>query len=275
METLTLKLRGMSCASCAKNIEQAVQSVPGVIDCNVNFAVEQATVKYNPQQTNLEKIQQAVTDAGYAAFSLQEQERMTGEDDAEKAGRLAEQRELTLKVWIGGAIGVLLVVGTLPAMTGLAFPLIPGWLNNSWVQLVLATPVQFWCGQSFYQNGWKALKRHAATMDTLIALGTSAAYFYSVFATVFPEFFEAQHLAAHTYYETAVIVTTLILLGRLFENRARGQTSEAIRQLIGLQARTARVIRNGQEVDVPLQEVEVDDVVLVRVPAKKSQWMGK
>ncbi|MBV8884335.1 MAG: copper-translocating P-type ATPase [Chroococcidiopsidaceae cyanobacterium CP_BM_RX_35] len=274
MDTLTLKLRGMSCASCASNIEQAIQSVPGVIDCSVNFGVEQATVKYEPKRTNLEKIQQVVSDAGYSAYSLQDQEMITGENDVERLYREAEKRELYLKVLVGGVLSVLLVVGGLPAMMGVRTPSSVSWLSHPWVQLVLATPVQFWCGKSFYTNGWKALKRHAATMDTLIALGTSAAYFYSIFVTIFPGFFTAQHLTAETYYESAAIVITLILLGRLFENRARGQTSEAIRQLIGLQARTARLIRNGQEVDVPIEEVIVGDVVLVR-PGEKVPVDGE
>lgn len=273
MDTLTLKLRGMSCASCASNIEQAIQSIPGVIDCSVNFGAEQATVKYEPERSNLEKIQQAVMDAGYSAYSLQEQEMITGENDAEKAGREAEKRKLKLKFLVGGVISVLLVIGSVPAMTGLTVHVAP-WLSHPWVQLGLATPVQFWCGQSFYQNAWKALKRHTATMDTLIVLGTSAAYFYSLFVTAFAGFFEAQRLAADTYYETAAIVITLILLGRLFENRARGETSAAIRQLIGLQARDARVIRHGQEIDVPIQEVMVGDVVLVR-PGEKIPVDGE
>ncbi len=274
MDTLTVKLQGMSCASCASSIEQAIQSVPGVIDCSVNFGVEQATVKYDPKQTNLEKIQQAVSDAGYSAFSLQEQEMITGENDAEKEGRVAEKRVLYLKLLVGGVISVLLMVGAMPAMMGLRLPSVLSWLILPWVQLVLATPVQFWCGKTFYQNGWKALKRHAASMDTLIALGTSAAYFYSIFVTIFPGFFTAQNLTAETYYDTAAIVITLILLGRLFENRAKGQTSEAIRQLIGLQARTARVIRNGQEIDLPIQEVKIGDVVLVR-PGEKIPVDGE
>lgn len=263
METLSLKLRGMSCASCAVNIEQAIQAVPGVADVAVNFGVEQATVKYDPGKTGLEAIQQAVTDAGYSANAVVE-EVLSEEDDAEKAIRLAESRDLRRKIIIGGVISALLVFGSIPMMTGLSVPFIPMWLHNSWLQLVLTTPVQFWCGQSFYRNAWKSLKRHTATMDTLIALGTSAAYFYSVFVTLFPNFLVTQGLAADVYYETAAVVITLILLGRLLENRAKGQTSEAIRKLIGLQAKTARLIRAGREVDVPIQEVVVGDVVLVR-----------
>ncbi|MFB2893734.1 heavy metal translocating P-type ATPase [Aerosakkonemataceae cyanobacterium BLCC-F50] len=274
MDNATLKLRGMSCASCAKNIEDAIRSVPGVKEANVNFGAEQASVIYDAQKTNVESIQNAVEEAGYSAYSLQEQQMITGEDDTEKAARQAESRDLMLKVAVGGIISIILIIGSLPMMTGLNLPFIPAWLHNPWFQLLLTTPVQFWCGYSFYINGWKAFKRHAATMDTLIALGTSAAYFYSLFATIFPKFFINQGLMPEVYYETAAVVITLILLGRFFENRAKGQTSEAIRQLIGLQAKTARVIRNGKEVDLPIQEVQIDDVILVR-PGEKIPVDGE
>ncbi len=274
MDNLTLKLRGMSCASCASSIEEAISSVPGVSECNVNFGAEQATVKYDPRKTNIEEIQNAVDAAGYSAYSLQEQEMITGEDDAEKAARLAESRKLKRKLLVAGAISIILVVGGLPMMTGLHLPWIPAWLHNPWLQLVLTTPIQFWSGESFYQGAWKAFKRHTATMDTLVALGTSAAYFYSLFPTFYPGWFRAQGLEPAVYYEISAIVITLILLGRLLENRAKGQTSEAIRQLIGLQARDARVIRNGIETDIPIQEVRIDDVILVR-PGEKIPVDGE
>ncbi|BAU04394.1 MULTISPECIES: heavy metal translocating P-type ATPase [Nostocales] len=274
MENTTLKLRGMSCASCASSIEDAINSVPGVDECIVNFGAEQATIEYDPRRTDLEAIQEAVDAAGYSAYPLQKQNLMAGDDDAEKRHRLRESRDLMRKVAVGGIISTVLVIGSLPMMTGLHLPLIPVWLHNPWVQLILTTPVQFWCGYSFYINGWKALKRHAATMDTLIALGTSAAYFYSLFPTLFPSFFINQGLTPDVYYETAAVVITLILLGRLFENRAKGQTSEAIRKLIGLQAKTARLIRNGREVDVPIEEVIIGDVILVR-PGEKIPVDGE
>lgn len=274
MDNLTLKLRGMSCASCASSIEEAISSVPGVNECNVNFGAEQATVKYDSKKTNLEQIQDAVDAAGYSAYSLHEQELLTGEDDTDKANRMAQQRQLKLKVVVGAVISAILIFGSLPMMTGLHLPFIPVWLHNPWLQLVLTTPVQFWCGLSFYRNGWKAFKRHAATMDTLIALGTSAAFFYSLFVTLFPGFLIAQGLMPEVYYETAAVVITLILLGRLFEERAKGQTSEAIRQLMGLQARTAKVIRDGREIDVPIQEVSINDVILVR-PGEKIPVDGE
>lgn len=274
MENATLKLRGMSCASCARSIEDAISSVPGVNECSVNFGAEQARVDYDPRKTDLQAIQEAVDAAGYSAYPLQEQNLMAGDDDEEKRYRLKESRDLQQKVTVGGIISTVLVIGSLPMMTGLNLPFIPTWLHNPWVQLVLTTPVQFWCGYSFYVNSWKAFKRHAATMDTLIALGTSAAYFYSLFPTVFPSFFISQGLQPDVYYETCAVVITLILLGRLFENRAKGQTSEAIRKLIGLQAKTARLIRNGREIDVPIEEVQIGDVVLVR-PGEKIPVDGE
>ncbi|MEG4985261.1 heavy metal translocating P-type ATPase [Microcoleus sp. BR0-C5] len=262
MDNLTLKLRGMSCASCASSIEQAIQSVPGVLECHVNFGMEQATIQYDSKQTNLETIQSAVDDAGYQALPLQEM--AAPEDDSEQADRKSESQNLQRKLWTAGIISILLVVGAIPAMTGLHLPFIPAWLHNFWLQLVLTSPVQFWCGKSFYVGAWKSLKRRVATMDTLIALGTSAAYFYSVFVTVFPGFFTAQGLTPSVYYEVAASVIALILLGKTLENRAKGETSEAIRKLMGLQAKTARIIRNGEELEVPIAQVEIGDIVQVR-----------
>lgn len=262
MDNLTLKLRGMSCASCASSIEQAIQSVPGVLECHVNFGMEQATIQYDSKQTNLETIQSAVDDAGYQALPLPEM--AATEDDSEQADRKSESQNLQRKLWTAGIISILLVVGAIPAMTGLHLPFIPAWLHNFWLQLVLTSPVQFWCGRSFYVGAWKSLKRRVATMDTLIALGTSAAYFYSVVVTFFPGFFTAQGLTPSVYYEVAASVVALILLGKTLENRAKGETSEAIRKLMGLQAKTARIVRNGEELEVPIAQVEIGDIVQVR-----------
>ncbi|MCW5318335.1 heavy metal translocating P-type ATPase [Nostoc sp. KVJ3] len=275
MDTLSLKLRGMSCASCANNIEEAISSVPGVSNCNVNFGVEQATIQYDRKRTNLETIQAAIDAAGYSSYPLQEQEMITGEDDAEKNAREAELRTLTRKIVVGSILSTLILLGSISAMTGLNLPGIRAlWLDNPWVQLVLASAVLFWCGADFFKNAWKAFKRHTATMDTLVAMGTGAAYFYSLFATVFPGFFTSAGLMPDVYYEAAAVITTLILLGRLFENRAKGQTSEAIRKLIGLQPRDAKVIRDGKEVNVPIQEVQIGDVILVR-PGEKIPVDGE
>ena len=262
MDNLTLKLRGMSCASCASSIEQAIKSVPGVIECSVNFGMEQAAIQYDSKQTNLAAIQSAVDAAGYEALPLQEM--AAAEDDAEQADRKSESQNLQRKLWTAGIVSILLLVGGIPAMTGLHLPFIPAWLHNFWLQLVLTSPVQFWCGKSFYVGAWKSLKRRVATMDTLIALGTSAAYFYSVFVTFFPGFFTAQGLTPSVYYEVAASVVALILLGKTLENRAKGETSEAIRKLMGLQAKTARIVRNGEELEVAIAQVEIGDIVQVR-----------
>ncbi len=269
METRNLRLKGMSCASCASSIEQAIQEVSGVTKCNVNFALSQATVTYNPQKTNLTRIQEAVTEAGYTAFVESEQE-----EDAEKKARVAEQKEITRKVVVGSIISILLIIGVLPMMTGLELSWVPAWLQNFWVQFILVTPVQFWVGKAFFVGGWKAFKRHSANMDTLVALGTAVAYFYSLFVTIFPQVLESQGLEVAVYYEVASVVITLVLLGRLLENRAKGQTSEAIRKLMGLQAKTARVIRHGQESDIPIEQVVVEDVIVVR-PGEKIAVDGE
>jgi P-type Cu+ transporter len=272
MDTVTLKLRGMSCASCANSIDSTIRATRGVVSSNVNFALEQVTVTYDAEKTNPTIIQQAVEAIGYRAILPESTNAQT--EDAEKGARLAEERNLRRKVWLGGVIGTVLVIGSLPMMTGLQMPFIPDWLHNSWLQLFLATPVQLWCGSSFYIGTWKAFKNHTATMDTLIALGTGAAFLYSIAVTLNPSFFIAQGLKPEVYYEAAVIVITLILLGKLLENRAKGETSEAIRKLMGLQPKTARRLRNGQEIDVPIEEVLIDDVLLVR-PGEKIPVDGK
>ncbi|KAB8314347.1 copper-translocating P-type ATPase [Tolypothrix campylonemoides VB511288] len=274
MENANLKLRGMSCASCANAIEDAIRSVRGVNECNVNFGAEQATVTYDPRKTDPEVICQAVNAVGYSAQPMQDDDLFAADDDAQQQARQAENRALVRKVWVGGIVSAILVIGSLPMMTGLSIPFIPMWLHNPWLQLVLTTPVLFWCGASFFINAWKALKRHTATMDTLVAIGTLAAYLYSLFPTFLPGFFTDRGLPPDVYYEAAAVIVTLILLGRLLENRAKGQTSEAIRKLIGLQAKTARVIRNGTEVDIPLAEVIKGDIVLVR-PGEKIPVDGE
>ncbi|MBW4667558.1 MAG: heavy metal translocating P-type ATPase [Cyanomargarita calcarea GSE-NOS-MK-12-04C] len=273
MENTTLKLRGMSCASCARSVEKAISSVIGVNECIVNFGAELATVKYDPRKTDVTTIQEAVEKAGYSARPLQEQNLTSDEDEAEKHRESRETRELTRKVFISGIFSAVIVIGSIPMMTGLNVPFIPMWLHNPWVQLVLTIPI-FWCGSSFTSNAWKALKRHAATMDTLVALGTSTAFIYSLFPTFFPSLFVAQGLKPDVYYEASSVIIALILLGKLLESRAKRQTGEAIRSLIGLQAKTARLIRNGQEIDIPIESVQIGDVILVR-PGEKIPVDGE
>jgi len=263
METLHLRLQGMSCAACAQTIEKTIRAVPGVAECTVNFGMAQAAVRYDGQQADANQIQQVVAAAGYGAQLLDAME-----TDAVDAAHDAEQQAMKRKLWVAGAISIFLVFGSLPMMLGQSWPWFPHWPHNPWLQLVLTTPVQFWCGSTFYRGAWKALRRGNTDMNSLIALGTSAAYFYSVFATVFPGILESRGIAPEVYYESAAVIIGFILLGRLLEHRARGQTSAAIRKLIGLQAKTARVVRQGQELDIPIAAVEVNDVVVVR-PGEK------
>jgi P-type Cu+ transporter len=262
MDNITVKLQGMSCAACASAVEEAIKSVPGVIECSVNFGMEQAAIQYDSKTTNLEIIQAAVDEAGYKALPLQE---IATKDDeiAAKTAR-SESQKLQQKLWTSGIISIVLFLGAIPVMTGLHVPFIPAWLHNYWLQFFLTLPVQFWCGSSFYTGAWKSFKRRSATMDTLIALGTSAAFFYSAFVTFFPHLFAARSLHSGVYYEVAASVIALILLGKTLEKRARGETSEAIRKLMGLQAKTARIIRNGEELEVPIDRVEINDIVQVR-----------
>jgi Cu+-exporting ATPase len=271
MEKITMKLRGMHCASCASSIESMTRSLAGVASSNVNFAIEQIAIDYNPQKTSPDAIQKAIANLGYEAFVP---DLSANGEDADKKARLTELQDLTRKVGLGGVIGTILVIGSLPMMTGLNLPFIPDWLHNSLFQLCLALPVQIWCGSSFYIGAWKAFKNHTATMDTLIALGTMAAFCYSLTVTLNPSFFIAQGLQPEVYYEVSVVVITLILLGKLFENRAKGETSDAIRKLMGLQPKTARVLRDGQEFDIPIEDVLIGDVVLVR-PGEKIPVDGE
>ncbi len=271
MDKITLKLRGMHCASCASTIESTTRAINGVANSNVNFATEQIAIEYDKQKTNPDAIQKAIAAIGYEAVLPDHSE---AGKDAETKARLTESQSLTRKVWVGGVIGAILVFGSIPMMTGLDIPFIPAWLHNHWLQLGLALPVQIWCGSSFYIGAWKAFKNHTATMDTLIAVGTLAAFCYSLTVTLNPEFFISQGLNPEVYYEVSVVVITLILLGKLFENRAKGETSEAIHKLMGLQAKTARVLRNGQESDIPIEDVIVGDVVLVR-PGEKIPVDGE
>ncbi|MFS8887158.1 heavy metal translocating P-type ATPase, partial [Synechococcus sp. R55.1] len=266
--TWQLALQGMSCASCARSIEQALAQVQGVSHGSVNFASEQATVKGDPRLVDPQALIRAVERAGYRARLIQEDWQLDDLSDPERIAQRAAERELKLKVAIGVGISTVLVIGSLPMMLGMDIPGFPMWLHNPGLQLLLTAPVQFWVGKHFYRGAWAAWQRRSADMNTLVALGTSAAFFYSIFPTVFPDSFHRQGLHPDVYYEVSAVVTTLILVGKWMEQRAKRQTSEAIRKLIGLQPKTARVIRHGVEQDIPIREVQVGDRIRVR-PGEK------
>ncbi|MEB3355242.1 MAG: heavy metal translocating P-type ATPase [Synechococcales bacterium] len=271
METLTLQISGMKCAACAAFIERKLTKGQGILQCSVNFGMEQATVQYNAQQTDAEQIQRAIAAAGFQASLPSSTE---AEEDQETAAHRVAARQLQRKLWVGGVVSTILVIGGMPMMLGMSLPMFPHWLHHPWLQLVLTTPVQFWCGQAFYQGAWQNLRHRNANMDTLVALGTSAAYFYSLVPTFAPQVFLEQGLRPDVYYEAAGVVITLVLLGKALEQRARRQTSEAIRKLMGMQVKTARVVRDGELLDLPIEAVQLGDVVMVR-PGEKIPLDGE
>jgi P-type Cu+ transporter len=271
MEDLNLKLRGMSCASCANSIEQAILGVPGVVEGNVNFSSDRASVRYDPIETNSKIICNAIADIGYEAQIIRSD--FEPEDATEISRQQRQERDLQHRVLIGATFSVLLVMGTVSHFN-LRLPGALSWLESPWVQLALATPVQFWIGGEFHQSAWKAFRHRTADMNTLISIGTTIAFFYSLWITINPTYFTAQGLSAEVYYEASAMIITLTLLGRWLENRAKGATSTAIQALMGLQAKTARVMRDSVEIDIPIAEVALSDIVIVR-PGEKIPVDGE
>jgi Cu+-exporting ATPase len=254
-----LPIQGMSCASCVLKIEKALLETKGVTKAVANLATERAKVEYIPTQTNLSEIKKTIESTGYKVLEVD-----TGEvEDYERIIREKEYQKLKRKFVFGLIISIIVFIGSLEW-----FPGVPKILTNYFLLWILATPVQFWAGWQFYRGAWGAFRHRNADMNTLIAVGTSAAYLYSVSAILFPSFFKSGGIEPKVYFDTSAIIITLILLGRVLEARAKGQTSEAIKRLIGLQPKTASVIKEGKEIDIPVAEVLVGDLVIVR-PGEK------
>ena len=261
----TLGVTGMTCSSCVGRVERALEKVPGVLEANVNLANERATVEYLAREVEPRDLEKAVEGAGYGV--------VRGEESSAEDTREREYKKLRVDFLLAATLTALILLGSLPMMLGLEPPIPMMWLNP--VLLVLATPVQFWAGRRFYRGAWGALKHGQANMNTLVVMGTSAAYLYSAVAALAPGLFAAGR--ADVYFDTSALIVTLILLGRLLEARAKGRTNEAIKKLAGLQAKTARVVRGqdpGEEVDVPVEDVRVGDVVVVR-PGEKVPVDGR
>jgi Cu+-exporting ATPase len=261
--TTELAVRGMTCASCVGRVEKALKGVPGVLDATVNLATERATVRHLGGAEITARLIEAVDDAGYEAATVGTD---TGTADREKAARAAETAALRRSVLFAGAATVPLLV---LEMGGHLYPPFHHFLSHNIgeqtvrvVSLLLASLVQFGPGLRFYAKGWPALLRGSPDMNSLVMLGTSAAWLYSTVATLLPGVLPAG--TNHTYFESGAVIVTLILLGRWFEARAKGSTSEAIRHLLTLQAKTARVLRDGRETDVEIGAVRPGDVVVVR-----------
>ncbi|MDH4067439.1 MAG: heavy metal translocating P-type ATPase, partial [Dehalococcoidia bacterium] len=238
---------GMTCASCVARVEEALYSVPGVISASVNLASEKATVEYL-EGTEPADIRRAVKDAGYE---------LGPEVQALEDVTTAAQREIR-------AVRKRFIVAVILASIIMILGFTPSFLGRPYLMWALATPVQFWAGLRFYRGAWGALKHKTSDMNTLIAVGTSVAYFYSLIAVVFPSLFAAGMMEPHLYFDTSAMIIALVILGRFLEARARGQTSEALKKLIGMQPKTALVLREGEQREVPIEDVRVGDLVLVR-----------
>jgi Cu+-exporting ATPase len=287
-EGCELPLVGMHCASCAGRIEKALGSSTGVVSANVNFATSRATLQFDPQATDIESLSRVVRDLGYDVIASNSGEEYAGAEEmqtAEARVRQSEYRQQQVRFIVALILTVPLAV---LAMAGHLVPAIEDLLNfpgRAWLELALTTPVLFWAGREFFIGAWAAARHRVADMNTLVSLGTLSAYLYSVVATVAPQWLSVgagngQH-SAHgmaspvgVYYEVAAIIVTLILMGRLLEARARSKTGGAIRALMGLQPKMARVERNSVELDIPIAEVQVGDLVLVR-PGEKVPVDGQ
>jgi P-type Cu+ transporter len=289
-EHCDLPVTGMTCAACASRIERVLNRQSGIESASVNFATGRATVAYDPEQTDIKRIAQTVEDAGYGV--ILPKPRHAGqthpgggdvadetdlEDEVEKA-HAGEYRDTLSRFLVAAVLSVPVLVMAM-AHGRIDF------VGMNAVQLLLTAPVVLYSGAPFYRSAWAAFRHRAADMNTLIAVGTGAAFVYSTLATLFPHLFAGalrgvagEHAAGHSgasagmsvpvYFEAASVIIALVLLGRLLEARAKGRTSDAIRRLMGLQAKTARVVREGREVDVPIAEVAVEDILLVR-PGEK------
>ncbi len=258
MAEITAPVRGMHCAACVGKVERALTSVAGVESAAVNLATERATIAFDPARTDLARLREAVAAAGYELAEPPPAAEAGDAVDRERAAREAEQRREKTKFIAGAILSAPVLLGGMRHL----LPWVPEALHDPWVLLALTTPVQFWVGFQFHRGFLHDLRYRTASMATLVSIGTSAAYFFSLAVTLWPHAF-AGH-GAMTYYDVSAVVITLVVLGRWLEARARGRTSEAIRRLVSLAPRTARVLRDGQEVDVPTAEVLVGDLIRIR-----------
>ncbi|MEW9702059.1 heavy metal translocating P-type ATPase [Paenibacillus sp. SI8] len=257
----SFQITGMTCAACAARIEKGLSKMPGVAEASVNFAMETARVLYNPAEVTPADMEQKVAKLGYGAARKQEKQ---GAGDH----REVEIKKQKRKLWISGVLSLPLLWAMVSHFSFTSWIWLPELLMNPWVQLALATPVQFYIGRQFYIAAYKALRNKSANMDVLVSLGTSAAYFYSLYLTINWATQSGHHHAPEMYFETSAVLITLVILGKLFESLAKGRTSEAIKTLMGLQAKTALVIRDEVEMNIPLEDVVVGDVVIVK-PGEK------
>lgn len=276
MTKTSFPIIGMHCASCARLIERQLKKTPGVSEAAVNYGSEQASVEFDASVATPNALAGAVAAAGYKAIiGDTPQKTASGSvmtpDDIKEEAKSRELAELKTKVIVSGILSVFIMLGSFPEwFTGIfsGISSIYAFLAAPATLLLLTIPVQFWAGKSFYQATWSGLKNRTASMDTLIAIGTTAAFGYSLLTTLFPEPLEALGVPMTMYYDTAAVIITLILLGRYLEAKAKAHTSDAIKKLLHLQAKTARVVRGGKEIDIPIDQVKKGDSIRVR-PGEK------
>lgn len=250
-------IEGIVCASCVQKVEKALLGLRGVVKASVNLATGRVRVEYLPLEKNLGEIKRTIEETGYRVLDIPgEREK----EDVERALRKKEAQELKARFIFGLILAVVIFLGSMRRW----FPWVPGFLQNFVVLWLLATPVQFLIGWPFLKGAWMSFRRRSADMNTLVAVGTLAAYFYSAAATLFPAFFEKAGIRREVYFDTSAFIIALILFGRWLEARAKGRASEAIKKLAGLQPRLARILREDGEVDIAVEEVRVGDVVIVR-----------
>jgi Cu+-exporting ATPase len=271
-----VKIKGMTCASCITAIEQALRSTPGVLSAHANLGTEEAVVQYVPGTTDLKAVRKAVASAGYEIADTPPPVGLAAVD-RESEERDREYRTLMQQWWFGAAVGTFTMIMSYPWLfpgLGRVFPRDSHRLWYMWAGMGVASlAVMLYSGRHFFTGAWQALKHRSANMHTLIALGTGVAWIYSTIALLFPQIFPSREFA-DVYYDVTVVVIALVDLGLAIELRAKGRTSEAIKKLIGLQAKTARVVRDGKELDIPVEEVLVGDIVVVR-PGEKIPVDGR
>ncbi|MFK2825147.1 heavy metal translocating P-type ATPase [Bacillus sp. B190/17] len=265
-EKADFDISGMTCAACATKIEKRINKMNGVSNANVNFALETITVEYDDQQVKPSEMIEVVNKLGYELIPKQ--------DSKEKIDHKEQEIRKQSRKFLFSLILTIPLLWTMVAhFEFISFIYLPHLLMNPWVQLALATPVQFIIGAQFYKGAYHALKNKSANMDVLVSLGTSAAYFYSIYLVW--EWMKAGGIGVpQLYFEASAVIITLIVLGKLFEVRAKGKTSQAIQKLLGLQAKTARVLRDGAEVEVPIEEVIEGETILVK-PGEKIPVDGE
>ncbi|OPY80620.1 MAG: Copper-transporting P-type ATPase [Syntrophus sp. PtaU1.Bin005] len=267
LEKTTISVGGMTCAACVRRVENALKKVEGVKDVSVNLATARATVLHEPVWQGVTGLKETVIDQGYEFLGIIDEL----QEDPIAAARIREIKDLKLRFSVGAVLSVIIFMGSMQHW----FPFLHGIPPRplQMILFILTAPVVFWVGSRFFTGALKAARQKTSDMNTLVAIGALSAYIYSALATFFPRFFAEAGLMPHVYYDGAAMIVTLILLGRLLEAGARGRTSQAIRRLVGLKPRTARVIRDDQEMDIPVEEVLKGDLLVVR-PGEKIPTDG-